>query len=111
MLRIENQKYKCVVHIENEMTIYNATEIKNQLITLLNETRELEINLANVVELDSAGVQLLMLAKKERARNHQLLTLSEPSTATRDAIELMGLSDYFTQALTPSDTKGEHHAA
>ena len=49
--------------IEGEMTIYRAAELKQTLLNALNGATSLEVDLHGVTEIDSAGIQLLMLAK------------------------------------------------
>jgi len=61
--------------IKGEMTIYTAAEQKDHLLAYLNSGPELEINLSQVSELDTAGTQLLILAKQEAARKQKKLRL------------------------------------
>jgi anti-anti-sigma factor len=109
MFKHEQLKSKCKARIEGEMTIYNAAELGRQLIPVLDDPRPLEINLARVSELDSAGVQLLMLAKKERERAGHKLNLVEHSEAVVDVFELMGLLDYFNDPVVLTKGKGGKH--
>ena len=53
-----------VLHIEGEMSIYRAAELKQVLLAALEQTRVLELDLSAVTELDTAGVQLLLMLKK-----------------------------------------------
>jgi len=95
MFRTQELKRKCRAFIEGEMTIYNAAALKENLDSLLEDPRELEINLSKVNEIDSAGIQLLLLTKKERARHERETTLTAHSSAVLDALELLGLVPYF----------------
>ncbi|MGL6263324.1 STAS domain-containing protein [Aeromonas jandaei] len=63
-LQSEMQDNKTVVTLPDELTIYTVGEIKEALTPLLYQGRELELNLANIAEIDSAGLQLLIAAKK-----------------------------------------------
>lgn len=87
-----------VLRIEGEMTIYRAEELKAQLAAHLANT-EPEINLAAVSEIDSAGIQLLIWAKKCAAAQQKVLHLSGHSPAVLDAIELMNLAGFFGDQL------------
>lgn len=111
MLRVEEQQHRCQVVVEGEMTIYNAAALKDALMPALEDPRELEINLANVTEIDSAGVQLLMLAKQERASRNQALMLSDHSSAVLDVFELMDLVAHFNDPVVLPGDKGEHHGS
>jgi anti-sigma B factor antagonist len=88
-----------VVYIEGEMTIYRAAEIKQRLLTPIVESAIVEFNLSKVTELDSAGVQLLMLAKRTAQAKHGELRLVELSTAVLDVMELLNLGSYFGNEL------------
>lgn len=89
------------------MTIYNASELKENFFPLLTDSRELEINLANVTEIDSAGVQLLMLARKDRAERDQVLKLTKHSSEVLDVFELMDLLTYFKDPVVLPGVKGD----
>jgi anti-sigma B factor antagonist len=52
------------LRIEGELTIFRAMELKPALLPVPPLT---EIDLSGVTEIDTAGVQLLMLAKKDRS--------------------------------------------
>lgn len=109
MLRIEEDKHCCRAFIDGEMTIYNATGLQTALMPMIAQPRDLEINLAGVTEIDSAGVQLLMLAKTERDRHQQLLILADHSSAVLDVFELMGLHVWFNDAVVLPGDKGAQH--
>jgi anti-anti-sigma factor len=50
------------------------------------------LDLANVTEFDSAGVQLLLMARREAARLGKRLALQAASPAVRDTFALLGLT-------------------
>lgn len=81
--------------IEGEMTIYTAEELKAGLIGMLKECNELELDLSRVTELDSAGQQLLVLAKLESMIESKTLRLVRHSPAVVEVIDLCGLAGFF----------------
>lgn len=83
------------IHIEGEMTIYRATELKQTLMAALDANPALEIDLHGVTEMDSAGVQLLMLAK---ARSHGIRLVAH-SPAVIEVFELLDLAAHFGDPL------------
>lgn len=93
------------------MTIYNAAELKEKLMPALLDERDLEINLANINEIDSAGLQLLMLAKKERTARDLTLSLIDHSESIIDVFELMDLVSYFKDPVLLANSKGEQHGS
>jgi anti-anti-sigma factor len=64
------------VHIDGEMTIYRALELKEILQGALKGGAGLELDLSNVTELDTAGLQLLMAAQKS-APQFRIAAVSE----------------------------------
>lgn len=111
MIKIKELKRKRQAQIDGEMTIYNAAEIGEKLFSALLDSRDLVINLSNVTEIDSAGVQLLMMAKKERATNDLNLSLTEHSDSVLDVFELMDLVTYFNDPVVLSGEKGEKNGS
>ncbi|WP_026078177.1 MULTISPECIES: STAS domain-containing protein [unclassified Pseudomonas] len=81
--------------MEGPLTIYTATEQKDVLLSLFPLAHEVELDLSNVDELDSAGLQLLILIKRESFREGAQLLLSNPSPTVIEALRLSGLEDYF----------------
>lgn len=95
MFKYQTFKRKCRITISGEMTIYTAGVLREKLVATLDDPRDLEINLNGVSEIDSAGIQLLMLAKKCRMAKQQKLNLVEHSHEVVDVIENLGLVPYF----------------
>jgi anti-sigma B factor antagonist len=85
--------------INGEMTIYTAAEQKQQLLAFIESGQELEINLAQVSELDTAGTQLLILAKQEATRKQKQLRFVMHSNAVLDVLELANLTATFGDPL------------
>ncbi|RRS04304.1 anti-sigma factor antagonist [Aquabacterium soli] len=85
--------------IEGEMTIYRAAELKDVLLTALRAPRPLEIDLAEVTDIDSAGVQLLMMAKQAARAQGTELRLVRHSPAVLDVFELLDLAGHFGDPL------------
>lgn len=85
----------CHLHIEGEMTIYTALEMKTQLLRHLAKARELEVDLSQVTEIDSAGLQLLILLKRETAARNAVLRLTAHSTPVTEVIDTLNLAAYF----------------
>jgi anti-anti-sigma factor len=98
--------------LDGELTIYRAAELKPLIVDALPAGGTLEIDLRGVSEIDSAGVQLLMLAKREaRARGGEL-RLAGHSPAVLEVFELLDLAAFFGDALVmpaPADAAAPHH--
>ena len=85
----------CAVRMGGEMTIYTAVEQKNQLLEKLDGCAELEVDLADVGEIDSAGVQILLVLKREAERAGRSLRLVNHSQAVFDVLDLLNLQAHF----------------
>nr|WP_298108193.1 STAS domain-containing protein [uncultured Pseudomonas sp.] len=81
--------------IEGELNIYTASEWKKRLHDLIEEGGDLELDLSTVQELDTAGLQLLIMAKKEASARSQRLLLSNHSQSVLEVFELCGVATFF----------------
>ncbi len=91
----KNKEGRSVLHVEGEMTIYQAADIKNELMGHLASSEGVDIDLSAVSELDSAGLQLLILAKREAAQTGKTLRLLSHSQAVLDVLDMCNLAPYF----------------
>ncbi len=85
--------------IDGELTIYRAAELKPVLLGALNGHTAVEIDLSAVSEIDTAGVQLLMLAKRTAQSRDIVLRLVAHSPVVVDAFELLDLAAFFGDPL------------
>lgn len=81
--------------IEGDLTIYTAAAQKDALVAFLASGNELELNLAKVTEMDAAGLQLLMLAKREAANAGKTLRYSMHSAPVLEILELSRMATEF----------------
>ncbi len=81
--------------VEGSMTIYEAAADKPVLLDALAKAKETEIDLSCVREMDTAGLQLLILAKREALNAGKILRLSRHSAASLDVLERYNLAAYF----------------
>lgn len=82
----------CRLHVAGEMTIYSALELKEHLLGSLARCAELDVNSSDVTEVDSAGLQLLLLAKREARSVGKQMRVSDPSQAMQEALQQFCLS-------------------
>ena len=85
-----------VLRIQGEFTIFRAMELKP---VLLASPPVDEIDLSGVTELDTAGVQLLMLAKKTALAQQRDVKLVAHSAAVLEVFELLNVAAYFGDPL------------
>jgi anti-sigma B factor antagonist len=95
-IRIETgQEQRCRAIVDGSMTIYEAAADKSVLLDALAHAKEAEIDLSSVCEMDTAGLQILILAKRESVRAGKVVRLVGHSPASLDVIERYGLIGYF----------------
>ena len=81
------------------MTIYRAADLKVSVLEALRKTRVLEIDLSGVTELDTAGLQVLMLAKQAASADQRELRLLQHSPAVVEIFEMLDLVAFFGDAV------------
>jgi anti-sigma B factor antagonist len=81
--------------ILEDLTIYNAMEQKQQLLDALSNASHLELDLSQVAEIDTAGLQLLILAKREAARLNKDLDIVAHSPNVRQTLDFCNLAAFF----------------
>lgn len=79
--------------LDGELTIYRAAELREALIAALPAApASMVIDLAEVSEIDSAGVQLLMATQRAAAAIGVPLAFSDASPAVCEVLGLFNLS-------------------
>ena len=78
--------------LQDDLTIYHAAEIKTRLVDALSTCDELELDLLQVGEIDTAGLQLLILLKREGQRAGKRVAIVAHSQAVRSVIDFCNLA-------------------
>ena len=81
--------------ISEDMTIYNAATQKILLLDALSDCQELDIDLSQVSEMDTAGFQVLLLAKREALKANKTMRLTAHSKAVTELLDLYNMGGYF----------------
>ncbi|MDE2598836.1 MAG: STAS domain-containing protein [Rhodocyclaceae bacterium] len=90
--------------LEGTMTIYNAAEIKAQLLGGLQSASILEIDLSHISEMDTAGFQLLVMAKRESQRLGRTMRIVAHSPEAHEVIDFYNMDAFFGDpVLIPAD--------
>jgi anti-sigma B factor antagonist len=77
------------------MTIYQAQAQKEQLLAALAATEDLELDLSGVGEMDTAGLQLLLLLKREVLQQGKQLTIIGHSPSVQRLFDFCNLVGVF----------------
>ena len=98
----------CRVFIQGDLTIYTARELADTLLQPIAGCASLEVDLSEVTEVDTAGLQLLIAAKNEAAAQGKTLHCTGHSEAMLAALDLSGLVGFFGDpVLIPSESGRE----
>ena len=81
-----------LLSLSEDLTIYHALAQKSALLAALDGTEELELDLAHVGEIDTAGLQLLIMLKKEAQRVGKTLSIVAHSQSVRAVIDFCNLA-------------------
>jgi len=81
------------ITVSGELTIYTASEWRDRLIGEMAGTDDIRLQLAEVAEIDSAGLQLLLAAKRLANSEGRQLELANPSAAVRGLFDLVRLNE------------------
>ena len=95
MIHVETEEGRRRLRIGGELNVYSAPELKRQLLDHLGVDAELEINLSQVSEMDTAGFQVLYLAKREAMKSGKTLRLMSHSPAVLEVMDLYNMAAYF----------------
>jgi len=79
--------------IENNMTIFNAAELKKTILEALSEPSNIQLDLSQVSEIDSAGFQLLLMLKNESKSNNKEYQITACSPAVDSLLDLFNLKE------------------
>jgi len=87
------------LQMEGELTIYHSLEIRDGLMGHLAAITEIELDLSGVTEMDTAGFQLLLAAKREGTRLGKAVRFVSHSQAALEVIDLYNMAAQFGDPL------------
>lgn len=85
--------------LDGELTIFEAAEARARLALDLAAGAPLELDLSGLLELDTAGVQVLLWAKREAGRLGFALPFAHHSPAVLEVFERLNLAGTFGDTL------------
>lgn len=83
-LSVETLQEPLLVQIDGDLTIYTVSRIRGEILAQLNFESDLHLDLSGVIEIDTAGLQLLVSIRNAMARSGKSLLLCNPSDAVKD---------------------------
>ena len=79
------------IRVVGELTIYQANAAAESLRSAFESGSLRQVDLAGVTELDTAGLQLLLMAERPPANGEAPVVLVNHSQPVRDVLELLGV--------------------
>lgn len=80
------------IAVGGDFTIGNAEAIRGQFLDAIEHADDVEVDLGQVMEIDSAGVQIMLAAKREAANRGRKLRFAGHSEAVLNTLDLLDLS-------------------
>ena len=99
---LEKQNGLCILHLSGDIVLSHAEEAKNLMLDALAGCRELEVDLSQISDMDSAGLQLLIMLKRQARARQKVLRLVRHSETVIDMLETVNLVGYFGDPLVLS---------
>jgi anti-anti-sigma factor len=91
----------CRLQIEGDMTIYQAAEMMEKFLPCWRDYREFELNLSGVGEMDSAGIQLLLVFDRKSEGSGRKACLLDPPEAVSEVLNIYRLDHRFDIQISP----------
>lgn len=93
------------VALSGEFTIFTAQAVQAELLAALAAGGDVDVDLSQVGEMDSAGLQLMLAAKRSATARGQALRFAGHSQAVVDTLDLCDLTGHFGDpVLIPKET-------
>jgi anti-sigma B factor antagonist len=88
----------CRLEFEGDLTVYEVAEVKPILIDALKKHEAVECRLDGVGEIDTAGLQLLVMARLEAMAEGKRLCLGELNSVVAEIVDLFDLAGFFEES-------------
>jgi len=103
MFKSRKKKGNCSIHLEGDITIYTANELKEKFHACLIKSDSFEVDLSAVSELDTAGFQILLLAKRQATALGKTFQMVKHSQAVMDVFNIFNAASLFGDPLLISE--------
>jgi anti-anti-sigma factor len=97
-IQLNQESGRTVLRPAGEFNIYGAVDFRDALLRAITMSGDLEIDLAAVSEMDAAGLQLLLVARREADASGKRLTLTGAGAAVLEVMQLCNVTGCFEPA-------------
>ena len=95
-IKVTVEDGKALVTPEGKLTVATAPELEEAIGTIGEDANALEVDLAGVDYVASAGLRVLVAAQKLLSSRGGSMTISHPADDVYDVFEMTGLSEILT---------------
>ena len=95
---------RCLLKVDGDLNIYNAADLKANMLGFVEDFKEFEIDMSAVDEIDTAGIQLLLLFKNKAEQEERNVQLSGCNEQVFDLLNLYQLQDWVAPATSGNNT-------
>lgn len=91
------------IRMAGELTIYNAGELRQRCMEILlraSTGMDARIDMRDVTEIDGAGIQLLVLLKRELINLGMFAKVTAWSPVVGEVFEFVGIPEFLTEGPT-----------
>ena len=88
----DTSKQNMPIGIKDNLTIYQAADLREKLLAVVEANQEIIIDLHELKDWDVAGLQLLVALRKTAAKSGKNLRLEQAPDAFFEAFDAIGLS-------------------
>lgn len=81
--------------VPGDMTIYEGVANKNLFLGKLKKHDTINVDLSNVSEIDSSGLQLMVSMKNDAIKENKMVNFQAHSQAVIELLDLFGMTSYF----------------
>lgn len=89
------------IAVNGEFTIFNALPIRDQLLAALAEAQDVEVDLSQVSEIDSSGLQLIVAALKEATATQKTIHFVNYSAPVSELLTLVDPASFLDAEASP----------
>jgi anti-sigma B factor antagonist len=104
-VQLNQESGRTVLRPAGEFNIYCAVEFRDALVKAVASGGDLEIDLAAVSEMDAAGLQLLLVARREADASGKRLYLTGSGAAALEVMQLCNVTGCFESAPAAQDAQ------
>lgn len=80
------------MEIGSSLTVYNIAELHDKFKEIINNSDRVEIDLENITDCDTSGIQLLYSLKKSCLNKDKEISIINPSAAVNEALNRISMT-------------------